>query len=77
MKSNRLMLFLAKKFIYIFYFFHQIHQQLYIFRLNDYTFDMNNQTIRHCEKINDYKIIRKNNAHIDKNRKKKRFYNFL
>ena len=76
MKSNRLISFLAKKLIHIFHFSHQIHQQLHIFRLNDYAFNMNNWTIRHFEKINDCKIMRKNNAHIDEN-KKKRFYSFL
>ena len=77
MKSNRLILLLAKKFIHISHFFHQIHQQLHIFRLNDYAFNMNNQTIYHFEKINDCKIMRKNNAHINENKRKKRFHNFL
>ena len=71
------MFLLSKKIIYIFHIFHQINEQSYVLFLNDDTFDMYNQTIRHCILINNYKIMRKNNAHTEEERKKKRFHNFL
>ena len=48
-----------------------------MFFLNDNTFNMYNQAIRHCILISNCKIMRKSNAHIEKERKKKRFHNFL
>ena len=71
------MFLLSKKIIYIFHISYQINQQSHIFFLNDNTFDMYNQAICHCILINNCKIMQKNNAHIEEERKKKRFHNFL
>ena len=68
---------LSKKIIHIFYIFHQINELSHILFLNDDTFDMYNQTIRHCILINNCKIMQKNNAHTEEKRRKKRFHNFL
>ena len=67
----------SKKIIHIFYISHQINEQSHVLFLNDDTFDMYNQAIRHCILISNYKIMRKSNAHIEEERKKKRFHNFL
>ena len=68
---------LSKKIIHIFHIFHQINEQSHVLFLNDDTFNMYNQAIRHCILINNYKVMRKNNAHIEEERRKKRFHNFL
>ena len=67
------MFLLSKKIIYIFHISHQINEQSHVFFLNDDTFDMYNQAICHCILINNYKIMRKNNAHTEKKRRKKTF----
>ena len=68
---------LSKKIIHIFHISHQINEQSHVLFLNDDTFDMYNQAIRHCILINNYKIMRKNNAYIEEERRKKRLHNFL
>ena len=71
------MFLFSKKIIHIFYIFYQINEQSHVLFLNDDTFDMYNQAIRHCILINNCKIMRKNNAHIEEKRRKKHFHNFL
>ena len=71
------MFLLSKKIIHIFHISHQINEQNHVLSLNDDMFDMYNQAIRHCILINNYKIMRKNNAHTEEERKKKHFHNFL
>ena len=71
------MFLFSKKIIYIFHISHQINEQNHVLFLNDNTFNMYNQTIRHCILISNCKIMRKNNAHIEEKQRKKRFHNFL
>ena len=71
------MFFFSKKIIHIFHIFHQINEQSHVLFLNDDMFDMYNQAIHHCILINNYRIMRKNNAHIEEERRKKRLHNFL